>query len=487
MRNLFLVILAVLTIFSQIIQFRNAKGTTASGLPYITWVTDPHPSRPAQIRGFREWLKSHGHADIEVKLDTANTGLQKILIQSATGVAADIMQVGDAVPFLAQTGMVEDLDDVAKTFGINESELFESSRDDLFVGGHRYGAAKNISMELYFVNLDLFQKLGLSPPPSRWDFDTFERIGVEFDRKANAGKKRRTIFFASRTSPEILRKSAGLSTFNETLTACALDKPEYQDLLNRMKRWTMEEHIVPSDSDRADLAVGQGYGEAFFQLFNNNQAGMLLSGRWSLIQIRAMERNPNMSAVELPNGGFPCTIAGAHGLVLYKGSKKKELSRYFFAYLMSEDYSMQILKDVDSLPPLKKFMDRDEFLKPKGFANEWPAHAAFRKAALEIAVGREFSPFIISSVLARIEGRRYQSFITGIDTAKDMTRLLREEVDAEIAKQVKRSPELHENYRKRFERQKEIDALKAAGKKIPLDLIDNPFLKKYYAATGKGV
>lgn len=487
MRNLFLVILAALTIFSQIIQFRRPIGITASGVPYITWVTDPHPSRPAQIRGFRDWLKKRGYADIEVKLDTANIGLQKILIQSATGVAADVMNVSDAVPFLAQTGMVENLDSVTKNFGIDEADLFESSHDDLFVDGHRYGAAKNISMDLYFVNLDLFQKLGLNPPPARWDFDAFERIGVEFDRKANAGKKRRTIFFASRTQPEILRKSAGISTFNETLTACTLDRPEYQDLLTRMKRWTMEEHIVPSDSDRADLAVGQGYGEAFFQLFNNNQAGMLLAGRWSLIQIRAMEHNPNMTAVELPNGGFPCTIAGAHGVVLYKGSQKKELARYFFAYLMSEDYSLQINKDVDSLPPLKSFMDRDDFLKPAGFANEWPAHAAFRKAALEIAVGREFSPFIISSVLGRIEGRRYQSFITGIDTAKDMTRLLREEVDAEIAKQVKRSPELQENYRKRLARQKEIDALKAAGKKIPLNLVDNPFLKKYYAATGKGI
>ncbi|MBL8992174.1 MAG: carbohydrate ABC transporter substrate-binding protein, partial [Spirochaetia bacterium] len=346
MRNLFLIILAALVVFSQIIQFRS-KGSGGDGsVPSIYWVTDPHPARKEQVRIFREWLKKKGYPDIEVKLDTANQGLQKTLIQGVTGVAGDLVDAFGATHFLADTGMVEDLAEVTREFKLDEKELYQPTFQDLCLDGKRYATPKNIGLNLYFVNLELFEKLGLPPPPRRWDFDTFEKIGIEFDKRANAGLPRRQVFFASWVNFVDCRKTAGVSTYNETLTACAIERPASLDLLKRLRRWREEYHIAPSEADRQAIAVGQGYGDSFFQLFNNGQCGLLYTGRWALIQIRAMKKNPRMSAVEVPNGGYPCATALAAGVVLYKGSRHLEQAKYFQAYLMSEEYNRQILKDV---------------------------------------------------------------------------------------------------------------------------------------------
>jgi hypothetical protein len=47
--------------------------------------------------------------------------------------------------------------------------------------------------------------------------------------------------------------------------------------------------------------------------------------------------------------------------------------------------------------------------------------------------------------------------------------------------------ELKPRYIAALKRQAVIDEAKAKGEKIPLELVDNPFLKKYYRETGKGI
>ncbi|MBL8994624.1 MAG: extracellular solute-binding protein, partial [Spirochaetia bacterium] len=372
MKNLFLIILTALIIFTQVIMIRVGGSVLSGDKPYIYWVTDFHPSRKEQVRIFREWLKKNNYPDIEVRLDTANSGLQKTLIQAASGVAGDVIQVfGGAVPFLAEAGFVEDLASVTKEFKLNESELFIGADVDLYWNGGRYAVPKNVELRQYFVNRDLFEKLGMSPPPPNWNLEDFEKIGIEFDRRANAGKKRRQNFFANSISLEEVRKSAGISTYNETLTHLALDCPEYLAIMKRVEQFGNRYHIIPTDADRQDVAVGQGYGDSFFQLFNNGQLGLLLTGRWALIQIRSMGHNPRMTALGSPSQGFPVVIAQHGAIVTYKGSKRKEWAKYFQAFLFSEEYSRQILKDVDAFPPLTKYINDEEFLRPKGFPNEW--------------------------------------------------------------------------------------------------------------------
>ena len=42
------------------------------------------------------------------------------------------------------------------------------------------------------VNVDTFRRVGMEPPPREWNFETFERIGKEFVRRANPPGERQT-------------------------------------------------------------------------------------------------------------------------------------------------------------------------------------------------------------------------------------------------------------------------------------------------------
>ena len=59
-------------------------------------------------------------------------------------------------------------------------------------------------------------------------------------------------------------------------------------------------------------------------------------------------------------------------------------------------------------------------------------------------------------------------------------------IEKEISGYVKRHPEKKAAYLAALERQKKIDSLREAGKKIPLALVDNVFLKRYYKDKGLG-
>ncbi|MBL8992062.1 MAG: extracellular solute-binding protein, partial [Spirochaetia bacterium] len=190
MRNLFLAVLLILLGFTQFIVFRASKvAKPVEGVPVIHWVTDPNPVRPAQVALFYKWLERNRYPKIRVEFDYANQGIQKTVVQGVTGVAGDLIDVMNSyVPYLKEIGILQDVSDVTRELGL--PDVYNPKiHSELFVDGKRYGFPRSLTMGAFFVNRDLFKKLGMEPPPYRWDFATFEKIGIEFNRRANpAGK-----------------------------------------------------------------------------------------------------------------------------------------------------------------------------------------------------------------------------------------------------------------------------------------------------------
>jgi multiple sugar transport system substrate-binding protein len=64
---------------------------------------------------------------------------------------------------------------------------------------------------------------------------------------------------------------------------------------------------------------------------------------------------------------------------------------------------------------------------------------------------------------------------------------MEEKINDLIRLNVKNNSELKVKYDKDLLVQAKIDEYKKAGKKIPLELVKNPFLLRYYKDTGKGI
>lgn len=485
MRNLFLIILFVLTIFSQIIIYRQSLSSgEGGGAPVLYWVTDPNPARIEQIRFFRSWLKKNGYPDIDLKTDSANQ--QKVLIQGVTGVGGDVFDAAStSIPYYRTVGMLDDVTEDMRSFGVTEENCYSAILGDLFYEGRQFAYPCNAGVNHYIVNLDTLRKYGLAKPPEVNDFDAWEKLGLEFVSRANP-EGRRLRFWASPPPTDVMYRSLGASQFNETLTASTINSPEYIRVLKRLRKWTYDDHLIPSKADMDSISVEQGYGGSYPQLFANGNMGMIHFARYILIQIRAMNKSPEMSAMLAPHGGFPNAVAFTRACVRYKGGRHRDLAKYFMGFLASEDYNMQIVRDSDGLPPNPIYTKREEYLRPAGRTNEWLVHQFSKSAMEDYGIGSEVTPFLLQANYGRETRKIDEGFNSLIYSAEEAAARTEKIANQMIKSFVARDKDVNARYQKALLRQKEIDGYKAAGKKIPLRLVDNIFLKRYYKETGRG-
>jgi multiple sugar transport system substrate-binding protein len=453
--------------------------------PVLYWVTDNNPARAEQVRLFHEWLAKNGHPDVDLRLDTSNGDISKKIIQGVSGVGGDIMDTGPTdMPYFVAVGIMADVTEAAQKLGFGPSNTYPAIKPQIVFEDKQYRFPCNVFATMYWVNLDTFKKLGLPPPPKRWDFDTFERQGEAFVAAANKGKSRQTAFFCSGVDAGIMRRSLGLDTFNETLTRCTLDDPRYVQVMHRIHKWTYEDHILPRAQDIASFATSAGYAGATLQLFNSGNYGMFAMGRYALIQLRQFG-DLNLAVVEPPNGGFVNTLLGTRAASVYAGGKHKDLAELFLAFLASKEYNEQIVADADALPPNPIYTQTEAFRHPPKHHNEWACHEPFAEAAQTIAITETTSPFVLPSVVQRLNSNFYDAYmLSGRLTATQAARQVAEQINSEIERSLQEDPSMRPKFEQACAMQKKIDEYRAAGKKVPLAWIKNPFHRAYYQAQG---
>lgn len=165
-----------------------------SAHPQIVWTAGLSPDRVEQVEAFHGWLRANGYVDKDgellftVRLETTDN--QSALIQAVSGMAGDLI---DHVPVkrFAPMGVLEEITGFARENGLDPAAGYgEAAGDLLMYGGKQYAYFCNLATRGLLLNLDLFEKYGVEPPPEEWTPADFERIGREFVRKANAGRPR---------------------------------------------------------------------------------------------------------------------------------------------------------------------------------------------------------------------------------------------------------------------------------------------------------
>ncbi len=465
---------------------------STTDVPVIYWVTDANPARIDQVSGFRDWLITEGYVNdqgepvVRLELDSSNADTTKKIIQSVSGVAGDVMDLasGLQLQLFEAMGVTYDVTDDAARLGFGLDKTFAALEPELTIDGRQYMFPCNVSASMLWINKATFEKYGQPIPPERWTFEEFERMGKAFVEAAN--KDRRPgdrVFYVDNLNFIEMHRSLGLSIFNETLTACDLDDPRYVRTISLLKKWREVDRLIPSQDDKEAFDAAAGYGGLSAQLFNRGNYAMMRSGRYMLIQFRKFGQL-ELDCTEYPHGGFPVTTIITRAVAVYTGSKHRDLALLFPAYLASEDYSMQIVRDADALPPNPVVTSREAYLRPPDYPNEWGVHEKFLDAANNIAIGNAYSPYILATVVAK-EMRWYlDQFDEDMIDAEYAARETARSINERIGDELKRNPKLQVKYDKAMALQKQIDAKLEAGEKIPASWVSNPFYRRYYEEQG---
>ena len=458
-------------------------------VPILTWVTDNDAMRHDTIALFHAWLAKQRLPPIDLRITAMDKtpyqgGASKGLIQGVSGVADDMTDIYlNQLEMFQTTGMLLDVTATARREGFGPEMTYPGIRGDFIIEGRQYGFPRSVDVTMCWVNRDTFARYGIPEPPLRWNWEQFEELGRKFVAAANPPGTRQRIFFLNRVWLPVLRRGLGLSGFNETMTRCTLDDPRNAEVLRRLYRWTVTERLMPTVAEQYSLVADATGFDSSFALFASGRFGIIYEGLWALIRLRPMA-DMRLRAVEPFSGGFPNTEVNGGPVAIYAGSRHPELAFEFLRFLTSEPYNLLVARSGDSLPPVPAYAKTQAFLHPSDRPGEQGVQAAFATAAGEIGIGASKSPFVLPSIVFRIDKEESEAVLADRISPEMGARATAARINAEIALTVRHDAALQRLFTQRLEIQRHIDAHRAAKMPVPEAWISDPFYLAYYRAHG---
>ena len=487
MKRLFLIILVVLGAASFLLKL--TEPDRGSDVPVLYWITQDDPTKRETIQLFKEWRSERGLPPVEMKIDNVNQDPTKKLVHGLAGVGADIFDIyTHETGLFASSGMLLDVTEQAKAQGFSPAATFPALRGDLVYNGRQYGFPRNAGSAVCWINREAFALYGVPEPSYRWTWDEFEQLGTAFVKAANPPGSRERSYFVQSISPAVLRRGLGLSIFNETMTACILDDPRNAEVMRRLYRWYTELHLIPTLAEQMAMTASSARaGDGLFYLFAQNRYAMLYLPRWAFIRLRPQGKL-SLKVVEPFNSGFPNMDFSTGVIGVYTDTKHPVEAVSFLEFLTSESFNRLIIRSGDSLPPVPKYVQTEEFLHPPDHPDEWHLQEVFAKAAPTLGISLCRSPFVLSGTIYRqvtgIESQVTDEVLAGRLSPEDAGRVEQERINDEIAQTIKKDAKLRARYDELVIVQKKIDQLREQGLPIPAKWITNPFHLTYYKAKG---
>lgn len=453
-------------------------------MPVLTWMTPDEVNTRAMVKAFAVWRKEQGLPPVDLRIDATNNEATKKLVQGLAGVGADLMDLyGFQMDLFAGTGMLADLTEDAKRMGFSPAATYPNVAGDFVINGRQYAFIRTAGVLMNWVNRDTFAKYGVPEPPSRWTMDEFEALGKRFVAAANPPGTRQRIYFTSSVPADQMRRGLGLANYNETGTFCTLGDPRNAQVLERVRRWTVDEKLIPTTAESEAMASEISGDGRVFSTFAAGRYGMIYSGQYAIFLLRPRGKI-RLRAVEPAVDGFPNADLGSGTVGVYRHSKHRKEAEEFLQFMTTEPFNRVIVDSADSLPPVPKYTRLEEFLRPAGWENEWGSAEAFAKAAQEIGITMSKSPFVLQSVIYRTDQEVTQALLAGRYTAAGAAQEMANRINAEIQLSITRDPKMKKLYDERVAIQRQIDARRAAGQKVPAAWVTDAFHLAYYRAHG---
>lgn len=487
MKRVFLICLGLLTAASAALYW--TQPNRQSTVPVLTWITQVDPVKLETIALFKAWRHDHGLPPVEVRIDNVNQDPTKKLAQGLAGVGADLYDVYVfETELFAGSGILLDVTAPAKAMGFGPDATYPALYSDIVINGRQYGFPRNAGGNLCWINQDTFAKYGVPEPGYRWTWDEFESLGKKLVAAANPPGTHQRVYFTQLIFPEMLRRGLGFSIFNETMTRCTLDDPRNAEVMRRIKRWQGELHLVPTLAQQKAMAADAGRsGDEWFYLYAKGRYAMLMVDRWALIRLREIGQL-RTRVVEPFHSGFPNMDFGCGIIGIYAGTPHPQEALEFLQFLASDRFNQLIARSGDSLPPVPKYVQTEDFLRPPDHPEEWEMEKVFARAAPETGIAYPRCLFVQTGQLYRpvtgIDNQVLDAVVAGRLAPEDAGRVEAARIDTEIALNVQADPKLRQQYDELVQVQAKIDALRAQGQPVPAAWITNPFHLAYYKAKG---
>jgi ABC-type glycerol-3-phosphate transport system substrate-binding protein len=484
-RYYFLIAFAFLGILTAITYFI-VPPAIRSGKVQLVWTTDSNPQRQPQVALFNK-LYPEDHLTI----DPDNSGEMKVLVQCSAGMGPDIIgHVGEySIMKYYSSGVLWDVTKEAKSMGFGPDTLPESIKsfvmiEDLDKEGkltkRQYAYPCSISHQFILYNKNIFDKYNMPYPPEDLRWDQYIKIAKKLTIFKNKDSKTPDIFGGAGADPVILIWEKGGRILNEHGTRCLLDSKRAIEAMTFLHELYYKHGVEPTPIQQTGVTSQGGWGNGYITWFGEGKVAMLWGARYNLIQLRRfiyeqkiakkrwIEKNPqangyfgppvlNIGASLIPRFDYSrrTTRARVRGAGINSHSKKREDALNFLQYLASPQYSELINKGADSKPGNKAHVSLENLAHP-----DWPEEKQINEVAIKAVSGSRIFPrsmFVSYATITRnlklvtdkIVNDNQKS-LTKEEIAQEMKKIT-ENINLEIARNIKRNPKLKKLYDKMLE------------------------------------
>lgn len=437
-------ILVVVSLFA----WRNQPELAPAGKTPLVWVSDDNPLRQEQIAQFNAI-----HPDLMLMLDPANSGMEKVIVQSIGGIGPDLFDCRDANQLSAyvKSGIALDLTDEIERMGIHvERDVWRAMLPMAVREGRVYGIPTNVAANGIWINKDLFRKAGVPLPKAPWSWDQFVETAKRLTVRDERGRATQFGFLVDWWNWPHFLATYGASVFSEDGTRCTIDSPEAIQAIQTMTDLVYRHRVTPSPVEDASMQSAGGWGSGTINLFGAKRAAMALGGRWWLANLRKV-KGLELGVVESPYGTVRACSSVGRATLINKNSPRRREALRFIEYLASKPYGELINEQADGIAAFRSLSEGPDFrFNPKYPEEDY--NLEWRKIT-EQAVPMTTSPYVNGMVAMRFIEQQLDLVRIGAKSPRAALKQAAREVDAEIQKNLRSDPALRARW------------LEAAGKR----------------------
>jgi len=328
-------------------------------------------------------------AEMARRFETANPGIKIItqaipweaahekLITSVVGeIPPDVSQLGTTwmAEFQAMGALAPVDEFISSSKIVTEDKFFTASWKTNFINGKVYGVPWYVDTRVIFYRKDLLKEVGFNYPPRTWE--ELEKIGKALVKDRDGDGKIDQFGMALPVKDWNILSMFIWENGGNILTPDN-SKPDVESEATRgafeFYLKLFQEKIVPT-TEAVDVDLFHAFRTGFYPIF--------ISGPWMIELTRnelGKEYEGKWDVSMMPRKKFPTSFVGGCNLVIFNGSKHKDIAWKFIEFMSQPEVQVEWYKMTTDLPAVK-FAWKDPFFDDKPMLGVFGAQLNYTEA-----------------------------------------------------------------------------------------------------------
>ncbi len=287
-------------------------------------------------------LYEERHPGISIEYESISANYRERLLTSiVAGSPPDVALLDNgsfgAAPFIAR-GLLVNVAAYLDRIGVDTSAYYTEVLDIFRRPGGLYAFPKDFNPIVVYLNVDLFEEVGIPLPDTLWTWSDFQRIALQLTRDLDGDGRNESYGTQVRRNfylwqPWVWAAGGDVLSPDGRRASGFLDSPETEEAIRFLTDLITVHEVVPSvDVQRQESGIERSF-------FLTGRIGMVMSGHWWLPNIRRYidEGRVNVAVAPLPRyeDRDPVTVIYAAGWAVPHNTRHKKLAVELAAHLSS--------------------------------------------------------------------------------------------------------------------------------------------------------